>query len=60
MAEFYSYRLQHRDIDSIALFQGGQLRQQYIVDAYAAVEQTRLTYMCLNQKKLRVDLYQGF
>jgi hypothetical protein len=29
------------------------------VDAYAAIEQCRLKYMCLNQKKLRADLYQG-
>jgi hypothetical protein len=26
MAEFYGYRLQHRDIDGIALLQGGRLR----------------------------------
>jgi hypothetical protein len=29
------------------------------VDAYAAIEQNRLKYLRLNQKKLRVDLYQG-
>jgi hypothetical protein len=29
------------------------------VDVYAAVEQTRLTYLRLNQEKLRADLYQG-
>jgi len=28
------------------------------VDAYAAIEQNRLRYLCLNQKKLCVDLYQ--
>jgi hypothetical protein len=38
MAEFYGYRLQHRDIDGIALLRGGQLQHQYIVDAYAAIE----------------------
>jgi hypothetical protein len=26
MAEFYGYRLQHRNIDGIALLQGGRLR----------------------------------
>jgi hypothetical protein len=41
------------------LLQGGQLRQQYIVDVYAVIEQNRLRYLCLNHKKLRVDLYQG-
>jgi hypothetical protein len=29
------------------------------VDAYAAIEQSRLKYLRLNQKKLRADLYQG-
>jgi hypothetical protein len=57
MAEFYGYRLQHRDIDGIALLRGGRLRQQYIVDAYAAIEQNRLKYLRLNKKKLRADLY---
>jgi hypothetical protein len=59
MAEFYGYRLQHRDIDGIALLQGDRLRHQYIVDAYAAIEQNHLKYLRLNQKKLRADLYQG-
>jgi len=59
MAEFYGYRLQHRNNDGIALLRGGRLRQQYIVDAYAAIEQNHLKYLRLNQKKLRVDLYQG-
>ncbi len=48
MAKFYDYRLQHQNTNGIVLFWGGRLRQQYIVDAYAAVEQTRLTYLRLN------------
>ncbi len=59
MAEFYGYRLQHRNTDGIALLWGGRLRQQYIADAYVVVEQNRLRYLRLNQKKLHVDLYQG-
>jgi hypothetical protein len=55
--KFYGYRLQHRNTDGIALLRGYQLRHQYIVDAYAAIEQNRLRYLRLNQKKLRVDLY---
>jgi hypothetical protein len=50
MAEFYGYRLQHQDTDSIALLRGDQLRHQYIVDAYAVIEQNRLNYLRLNQK----------
>jgi hypothetical protein len=40
MAEFYGYRLQHRDTDGIALLQGDRLRHQYIVDVYVAIEQS--------------------
>jgi hypothetical protein len=59
MAEFYGYRLEHRDTDGIALLRGGRLRQQYIVDAYAVIEQNRLKYLRLNKKKLHADFYQG-
>jgi hypothetical protein len=59
MAEFYGYRLQHQDTDGIALFRGDRLRHQYIVDAYAIIEQSCLKYLRLNKKKLRADLYQG-
>jgi hypothetical protein len=59
IAEFYGYRLQHRNTDGIALLRGDRLWHQYIVDAYAAIEQNRLMYLRLNQKKLRANLYQG-
>ncbi len=29
------------------------------MDAYAAIEQNRLKYLCLNQKNLRADIYQS-
>jgi hypothetical protein len=48
MAEFYGYRLQHRDTDGIALLRGDRLRQQYIVDDYAIVKENRLRYLRLN------------
>ncbi len=48
MAEFYGYRLQHRDIDGIVLLRSDQLRQRYIMDVYVVVEQNRLRYLCLN------------
>jgi hypothetical protein len=41
MAKFYGYRLQHQDIDGIALLRGDQLRHQYIVDVYAVIKQNR-------------------
>jgi len=48
MAEFYGYRFQHRDTDGIALLRGDRLKHQYIMDAYAAIEQNRLKYLRLN------------
>ncbi len=48
MAEFYGYQFQHRDIDGIALLRGDRLRHQYIMNAYAAIEQNRLKYLRLN------------
>jgi CTP:phosphocholine cytidylyltransferase-like protein len=59
MAKFYDYQLQHRNTDGIALLWGDRLRHQYIVDAYVVIKQNRLRYLCLNQKKLRADVYQG-
>jgi len=59
MAEFYGYRLQHRNTNGIVLLRGDRLRHQYIMDAYVAIEQNRLRYLRLNQKKIRADLYQG-
>lgn len=57
-AQFYAYLLQERDEFSI-LLRGGRLLQEYLVDAYACVEQNRLNYLRMNQKKLRVELYSG-
>ena len=36
---------------------GGRLYHQFIVDAFSAVEQSRLWYIRKNQKKLRAELY---
>jgi hypothetical protein len=60
MAEFYGYRLQHRDIDGIALLRGDRLRHQYIVDAYAAIEQSHLKYLCLNKKNFAQIFIKAF
>jgi hypothetical protein len=59
MAEFYGYRLQYQDTDGIALLRGDRMRHQYIVDAYATIEQNRLKYLRLNKKTLHANLYQG-
>jgi hypothetical protein len=60
MAEFYGYRLQHRDTNGIALLRGDRLRHQYIVDVYAAIEQSRLKYLRLNKKNFARIFIKAF
>jgi len=38
---------------------GGRLFQQFIVDAYAAVEEDRLRWIRNNQATLRAEIYRG-
>jgi hypothetical protein len=59
MIDYYAFRLQERDNEASTILRCARLVQQYIVDAYAAIEQSRLNYLRRNQKKLRADLYQG-
>ncbi|MCP4486968.1 MAG: hypothetical protein GY820_06565, partial [Gammaproteobacteria bacterium] len=56
--QFYSHRLAIRDEFS-TIHRGGKLFQQYAVDSYVKVEQNRLDYIQMNQKKLRVENYNG-
>ena len=58
LLQFYSYRLAIREEFS-AIHRGGKLFQQYLVDAYVKTESNNLQYIRMNQKKLRVELYQG-
>ena len=62
MMQYYAYRLQVRQngsLEAFALHRSGRLFQQYIVDAYACIEQNRLNYLKLNQKQIRAELYNG-
>jgi len=59
MNNYYAFRLQERDNEASTILRCGRLLQQYIVDAYATIEQSRLNYLRKNQKKLRANLYQG-
>ncbi|CAG8703044.1 13720_t:CDS:2, partial [Acaulospora morrowiae] len=59
---YYAYHLQIRrdtPLESFALHRAGRLFQQYIVDAYACIEQSRLNYFRLNQKQIWAELYNG-
>ncbi len=58
MLQFYAYILQHR-INEEWILRAGRLLQQFIVDAYACIEQNRLKFICDNQRQLRYDLYNG-
>jgi hypothetical protein len=55
--QFYFYRLQIRL--GFWLHHAGHLYQQYVVDQYSKIEQHRLNYLKLNQKTLRLELYNG-
>lgn len=59
MREYYAYRLQQRNGESKKLMNGGKLLQQYIVDAFACVEEQRLHYLKMNQSELRSEIYKG-
>ncbi|XP_074277137.1 uncharacterized protein LOC141600787 [Silene latifolia] len=41
------------------VIRGGRLFQQFIVDMYVKIENTRLDFLRLNQDTIRADLYQG-
>ncbi|KIJ10636.1 hypothetical protein PAXINDRAFT_85770 [Paxillus involutus ATCC 200175] len=58
---YYAYRLHVRSplIEPCNLFYGGRLFQQYVCDAWASVEQSNLTCIVNNQKKIRAELYSG-
>ena len=56
--DFYSYHLFERPTEYSTILRGGKLFQEFLVDAWAATEQNRLTYYKLNQGKLWVELYQ--
>ncbi|CAN0897216.1 ATP-dependent DNA helicase PIF1 [Linum grandiflorum] len=57
--EYYCFRLQYRSIEGKTLIRAGKALQHYCIDAFTTIEQNRLTYLRLNQKKLRSDLYNG-
>ena len=59
MKEYYAYVIQQRNNQGTTLLRGGRLYQQYLVDAFAAVEEQRLKWTRKNQDTLRVDLYHN-
>ncbi|XP_077246036.1 uncharacterized protein LOC143885875 [Tasmannia lanceolata] len=59
MREFYSYRIQYRSTEGRTLIESGQLFQQFVVDAYAAIEEQRLYWVRKHQRQLQGEVYQG-
>jgi len=59
--EYYAYRLHQckEETESDHIFRSKGLLQQYIVDAWAQTDQSRLNWLKNNQDKLRADVYQG-
>ena len=57
--EYYCYRIHYRDMEGHSLIGGGRLFLQFVIDAWACVEHTRLTWVLLNQTILRSDLYNN-
>ena len=56
---YYAHRLQQRPGIPPSLLWGGNLFQQYVVDAWASVEQSSLNWIKHHQKELRADVYSG-
>ena len=58
MNQFYRYHMMVR-LASRVLHLSGRLFQEYVVDAYAKIEEARLQWVRFNQSTLRAHLYQG-
>ena len=55
--QYYAYCLFQRQGEATTILHSGKLFQQFIVDTWAAAEQSRLRYIKQNQSRLRADLY---
>ncbi|KAK4512246.1 uncharacterized protein ATC70_002942 [Mucor velutinosus] len=56
---FYRFRLHVRADELKILFLSRRLFQQYVIDAWAVCEQTKLDWIKSNQANLRADVYKG-
>jgi hypothetical protein len=57
--QFYAYYLHTRDNQFSVIHHSGRLFQEWLVDAFAQVENNRLKFHRMNQARLRADLYNG-
>jgi len=56
---YYAYCLHARPGEPSIIFHGGNLLQEYVVDAWASCEQSALNWARYHQKELCADLYQN-
>jgi hypothetical protein len=56
---YFAFRLHPRLMQVSNLFRGGRLLQQYVVNAWASIEQSELNWYRENQKTVRADLHNG-
>ncbi|XP_028944574.2 uncharacterized protein [Malus domestica] len=59
MRAFVGYQIQDRPGQDSTLLKGGRLFQQYLVDAYATLEEDRLDFIRANQNSLRTEHLKG-
>ncbi|XP_017221469.2 uncharacterized protein LOC108198216 [Daucus carota subsp. sativus] len=59
LKEYYSSKLMIRPNEGLTPHLGGRLWQQYVVDAFTAMEQYRLDWISRNQTTIRSDLYNS-
>lgn len=57
--QFFCFRIFQRSREYSTILRGGKLFQEFIVDAWAATEQNRLSYFKFNQGKLCAEVYHG-
>lgn len=57
--EYYAFKLQYRQAEGHTLLLAGRLFLQFIVDAWCAVERSRLQWIREHQSIIRSDLYNN-
>ena len=55
----FAFHLHPHPMEPSDLFRGGRLFQQYVVDAWASIEDSELYWYRTHQKEIRSDLYDG-
>ncbi|XP_015054862.1 uncharacterized protein LOC107001251 [Solanum pennellii] len=57
--EYFSYKIQERQNEVLAIISAKRLFQQFCVDGYTTIESSRLLFYMLHQTNLGADFYKG-